>query len=144
MIFSTAGQPRGRGKIERLFLTVQQVFLCHQPGYAPPGNRKAEPGPSLDTLDLAFKQWLLGEYLVQQHSETGYPPQARWEDSNFLPRLPDSRDQLDLLLLSVAVKSHVRQILEKLAVSSRTEAAVKAIRSGVLKCPCYVGLSLML
>ncbi len=102
LIFSTAGQPRGRGKIERFFLTVHQIFLCHQPGYAPPGNRKAEPGPSLDGLDLAFKQWLIGEYLVQQHSETGHPPQARWEESSFLPRLLDSRDQLDLLLLTVA------------------------------------------
>lgn len=102
LIFSTAGQPRGRGKIERFFLTVQQIFLCQQAGYAPPGHPKAEPGTSLEELDRAFKAWLLGEYLTQPHSETGYSPQARWEESSFLPRLPDTRDQLDLLLLSVA------------------------------------------
>ena len=35
------------------------------------------------------------------HSETGQPPQARWEAGGFLPRLPESPEQLDLLLLTV-------------------------------------------
>jgi putative transposase len=30
------------------------------------------------------------------------PPQARWESNGFLPRLPDSLEELDLLLLTVA------------------------------------------
>jgi len=30
------------------------------------------------------------------------PPRARWEASAFLPRMPDSLEQLDLLLLTVA------------------------------------------
>ncbi|MEU4697412.1 Mu transposase C-terminal domain-containing protein [Nonomuraea dietziae] len=30
------------------------------------------------------------------------PPQQRWEGGAFIPRLPDSLDQLDLLLLTVA------------------------------------------
>ena len=33
---SIPGQPRGRGRIERFFLTVQQMLLCELPGYAPP------------------------------------------------------------------------------------------------------------
>lgn len=37
LIFSQAGQPRGRGKVERFFRTVEQLFLCRQPGYAPLG-----------------------------------------------------------------------------------------------------------
>ena len=28
LIFSTPGQPRGRGRIERFFETVNQMFLC--------------------------------------------------------------------------------------------------------------------
>src|SRR5260370_42203862 len=36
VVFSTAGKPRGRGKIERYFATVNQLFLCHEPGYSPP------------------------------------------------------------------------------------------------------------
>jgi putative transposase len=37
LIFSLPGAPRGRGKIERFFATVNQLFLCAQPGYSPAG-----------------------------------------------------------------------------------------------------------
>ncbi|WAH36484.1 Mu transposase C-terminal domain-containing protein [Alicyclobacillus dauci] len=40
-------------------------------------------------------------YNLQPHSETGVPPQERWEGGGFLPRLPESRTELDLLLLQV-------------------------------------------
>jgi putative transposase len=35
LINSTPGQPRGRGRIERFFQTVQEMLLCALPGYAP-------------------------------------------------------------------------------------------------------------
>ena len=38
LVFSTAGKPRGRGRIERFFLTVNEMFLCELDGYAPPGG----------------------------------------------------------------------------------------------------------
>ena len=41
-------------------------------------------------------------YNNRVHSETGQSPQARWETGGFLPRLPESLEQLDLLLLTVA------------------------------------------
>jgi putative transposase len=37
------------------------------------------------------------------------PPQARWAAGGFLPRLPESLEQLDLLLLTVAKSRKVRQ-----------------------------------
>jgi putative transposase len=37
------------------------------------------------------------------------PPQKRWEEGGFLPRLPDSLEQLDLLLLTVAKPRRVNQ-----------------------------------
>lgn len=48
-----------------------------------------------------------GEFIVKLynhrvHSETGQPPRGHWEAGGFLPRLPESLDQLDLLLLTVA------------------------------------------
>lgn len=42
-----------------------------------------------------------------------------------------------LRLRETTVKSHVRSILDRLSVSGRTEAAVKAVKSGVLECTCY-------
>jgi putative transposase len=41
---------------------------------------------------------LIGEYLVTPHSTTREAPQARWEAGGFLPQMPDSLEQLDLLL----------------------------------------------
>ena len=35
LIFSTVGKPRGRGKIERFFKSLSQVFLSRLPGYGP-------------------------------------------------------------------------------------------------------------
>lgn len=35
LVFSTPGKPRGRGRIERFFETVTQLFLADQAGYAP-------------------------------------------------------------------------------------------------------------
>jgi putative transposase len=104
LIFSTAGVPRGRGKIERFFQTISQLFLSQQPGYAPPGT----PPPTsnalltLSELDSRLRVFLINDYHQRSHSETGMAPQARWDAGGFLPRLPDSLEQLDLLLLTVA------------------------------------------
>ncbi len=37
LVFSIPGQPRGRGKIERFFETVNQLLLCDLYGYMPDG-----------------------------------------------------------------------------------------------------------
>lgn len=37
LVFSQTGIPRGRGKIERFFRSVEQLFLPEQPGFAPEG-----------------------------------------------------------------------------------------------------------
>ncbi|MFG1681352.1 Mu transposase C-terminal domain-containing protein [Nonomuraea sp. NPDC049269] len=41
-------------------------------------------------------------YNLRPHSETRTPPQTRWEAGAFIPRMPDSLEQLDLLLSTVA------------------------------------------
>ncbi len=100
LIHSRVGRPRGRGKIERFFETVTQVLLSRLPGYAPTGT---PPAPALTLAGLAseLERYLVGEYHVEPHSTTGFPPQARWEVGGFLPRMPESLEQLDLLLLTV-------------------------------------------
>jgi putative transposase len=102
VVFSTAGKPRGRGKIERMFETVNQLFLCDQPGYAPPGSARAQPVLTLPELDARLRTFLVENYQQRVHSETGVPPQVRWEAGGFLPQLPESLEELDLLLLTVA------------------------------------------
>ena len=102
--FSLPGQPRGRGKVERIFGTINQMCLPALPGYAPRGtaDRAGQARLSLAELDEAIGTFIREVYNVSPHGETGMAPQQRWEAGAFLPRMPDSLEQLDLLLLTVA------------------------------------------
>jgi putative transposase len=104
LVFSLPGRPRARGKVERYMDTINQMCLAALPGYAPRGttDRAAQARLSLAELDAPLGAFIVEVYNHRVHSETGQPPQARWEAGGFLPRLPESLDQLDLLLLTVA------------------------------------------
>ena len=62
LVFSAPGAPRGRGRIERFFETVNQLFLCRLPGYMPRGHTSATPAPTLPACEAQFREFLLGEY----------------------------------------------------------------------------------
>ena len=109
-IFSLVGQPRGRGRIERFFNTVNQLLLARLPGYAPAGfATRVTPGLDLQGFTQAFDHFVLHEYHQTPHSATGLPPHVRWSAHGFLPQLPVSLEQLDLLLLTVAKPRRVQQ-----------------------------------
>jgi putative transposase len=101
LIFSTPGHPRGRGRIERFFETVNQMFLCDLPGYIGEGGVAGKPALSLTELDRRFGEFLR-RYHARPHGETKVPPQERWQQGGFVPRMAESLEQLDLLLLTVA------------------------------------------
>lgn len=119
VLFSQPGVPRGRGKIERFFQTVEQLLLQQLPGYSP-----KERGPeeqerhearansarlSLAAFEDRFRTWLLEQYHQRVHSEVQQSPQARWEGGNFVPTMPNALSQLDLLLLTVSKERRVQQ-----------------------------------
>jgi putative transposase len=101
--------PQGKGKCERFFLTVNQMFLAHVPGYAPKGYGDVQAILTLEELEQRFQTWLLTKYMVEDHSETNMPPKERWDSFPFVPRLPESIEQLDLLLLTVTKTRRVRR-----------------------------------
>ena len=108
LVFSLPGKPRGRGRIERFFQTLNQLMLCELPGYCPPkGRRRGEPQLTLSDLDARFRGFLRDVYHQRTQGDTQMPPQARWEASGFLPQMPTSLEQLDLLLLTVPKKRKV-------------------------------------
>ena len=110
LVFSTVGEPRGRGKIERFFQTVHQLCISALPGYTPAGTAPpAAPTLTLSEVEARLGAFLLDDYHQRVHRETKGAPQARWEAGGFLPRLPDSLEQLDLLLLTVAKPRRVQQ-----------------------------------
>ena len=108
LVFSEPGMPRGRGKIERFFRTVNQMLLCGLPGYTPAGLPSDHAVLTVSAFEAKLQHFILDQYHQRPHSETGEPPQARWEGGGFLPRLPESLEQLDLLLLTVAKSRKVR------------------------------------
>jgi putative transposase len=109
LVFSEKGKPRGRGKVERFFRSVDQLFLQDVPGYTPKGYAKAEATFTLPAFEQRFRKWLLEDYHYRIHSETGCLPKDRWESGGFVPRMPASMTQLDLLLLTVAKTRRVQQ-----------------------------------
>ena len=106
LVFSTPGQPRGRGRIERFFRTVNEMFLCDLDGYGARPSRA--PSLTLTDLDREFRKFLLEVYHRQRSSEGKPSPKERWEQGAFLPRMPESLEQLDLLLIHELRSRRVR------------------------------------
>ncbi|MFE3557299.1 Mu transposase C-terminal domain-containing protein [Streptomyces sp. NPDC059193] len=103
-VFTKKGQPHGHGKIERLIGTFTVMCLPHLPGYAPRGtpDRAGQAQLTLPQLDEQINRFIRTVYNRRPHSETRQAPQTRWEAGAFIPRMPDSLEQLDLLLTTVA------------------------------------------
>lgn len=102
LVFSIPYQPRGRGKIERFFETLEQEFLPTLPGFLP-GGRPPEGQELLPIYrcDELLREWILGTYHTRVHGGTGQAPLARWEGAAPVPLLPESLEDLDVLLLTV-------------------------------------------
>ena len=88
---------------------MTQLLLQDLPGYAPKGYADVPAKLTLPEFEQRFRTWLLDEYQRRVHSETKWIPQERWEAGGFLPRMPDSLERLDLLLLTVAKPRRVQQ-----------------------------------
>jgi putative transposase len=72
---SAPGRPMGRGKIERVFETIQQQFLAEVTGDEQHPAR--HPVTDLDELNGLLGAWLRTVYHARVHGETGQAPQAR-------------------------------------------------------------------
>ena len=99
VVYSAVGRPQGRGKVERLFGTVNTELLPDLPGYLVGVTPVTAPRLSLAELDRAVTAFIVGTYNTRVHSETDKAPLEAWRGEGFLPRLPDSLEELDLLLV---------------------------------------------
>lgn len=73
---SAPGRPMGRGKIEKAFQTIQQQFQVEVTGGDDPARH---PVAGLEELNDLLDHWVRQVYHQRAHSETGQPPQARFE-----------------------------------------------------------------
>jgi putative transposase len=102
-------KPRGRGKIERFFDTINQMLLMNLPGYTK-SKDKNQDLLTLDALESLIRDFLLNTYHHKIHPALNKTPLESWEENSFLPQLPESYEQLDLLLLTVAKPRKVRNV----------------------------------
>ena len=109
IVYSAAGRPQGRGKVERLFGTLNTELLPELPGHLVGGTAASTPTLSLAQLDGAVGAFIAGTYHIRTHGETGQTPLDAWRGGGFLPRLPETLEDLDLLLVMLAAPRRVRR-----------------------------------
>lgn len=102
IIYSAVARPQGRGKIERIFRTLNTELLADLPGHLAPGHRRPHPVLTLPKLDAAIGTFIRATYHQRIHSEINTTPHHSWIGNGWLPRLPETVDDLNLLLLTVA------------------------------------------
>lgn len=102
IVHSFPGKPRGRGRIERLFRTINDMFLADLPGRIIKGKVLSAPTLTMEQFEALLAEFIHGVYHTRQHGTTGESPQKRWQAGGFLPNLPDSTIALDMLLLRVS------------------------------------------
>jgi putative transposase len=109
IVYSAVARPQGRGKIERLFGTLNSELLPELPGHLVNGKPASAPKLSLAELDRAITAYITNTYHARVHSETEQPPLDAWRGKGFLPRLPETLEELDLLLVMHAKPRTVRR-----------------------------------
>jgi putative transposase len=109
LVYSAVARPQGRGKVERLFGTVNTELLPELPGHLSHGKPSTSASLSLPQLDAAIGEYFIKVYNNRVHSETGSTPKQAWIGDGWLPHLPDSLENLDLLLVMVAKSRRVRR-----------------------------------
>jgi len=109
LVYSAVARPQGRGKIERLFGTLNSELLPELPGHLVNSKPATTPQLSLAELDRTITRYITDTYHVRVHSETHQTPLDAWCGKGFLPRLPESLEELDLLLIMHAKPRTVRR-----------------------------------
>ena len=109
LVHSAVARPQGRGKVERLFGTLNTELLCDLPGYLVEGKPATAPKLSLSQLDAAIGAHVIGNYNVREHQEIDAIPRVAWLGHGWVPRIPQSLEALDLLLIEVATARIVRR-----------------------------------
>ena len=101
LVFSAVARPQGRGKIERLFGSINTELLPELPGYLAADQRHPTPVLALAELSDQIGAFITGTYHQRVHPELGISPHQAWTRDGWLPRMPDSLESLDELLLTV-------------------------------------------
>ncbi len=83
------------------------MFLCDLDGYS--SRSRSSTRLTLPKLEVPLRSFLLTVYHRRAGSGDTISPLERWEAGGFLPLMPDSLEQLDLLLMQEIRTRKVRQ-----------------------------------
>jgi putative transposase len=83
------------------------MFLCELDGFGK--KRRRKPNLSIEQYEELFRTFLFETYHRQSSTAARAAPSARWEEGGFLPRMPESLEQLDLLLMQAVGARKVRR-----------------------------------
>lgn len=83
------------------------MFLCELDGCI--RRKRQKPGLTLERFEELFRAFLLETYHRRISEEGRLAPSARWEEGGFLSRMPESLEQLDLLLMQEVRARKVRR-----------------------------------
>ena len=79
---------------------MNECVLIDQPGYIVNGKSYTKAKLTFENLDDLLEKFIVEKYHQDIHSTTGESPIKKWT-LNFLPRLPETIDVLDDLLLTI-------------------------------------------
>jgi putative transposase len=92
LIHSIVGKPRGRGKVERFFLSLEQKLLSLL--------RIKKKIYELSELEGLIKEFVINDYNYSIHTTTKERPIDLWNKGKIIPNMPESIAQLNSLLLT--------------------------------------------
>lgn len=102
LIHSLPGNPRGRGKIERFFLTVNEGLLQTLDGYSVGGKPSSPPILTIKEFEAHLSDFIIDQYNHQATGKDKLSPFQRWQgDGSFLPQMPSSLEDLDDLMMHI-------------------------------------------
>jgi putative transposase len=82
--------------------TINTELLAELPGRLARAHPNPAPVLTLKELDTAIIRFISEDYHQREHPEIRTTPHEAWVGDGWLPRLPASMDELNLLLLTVA------------------------------------------
>ena len=112
IIYSAVARPQGRGKIERLFGTLNSELLPELPGHLVNGKPATAPCLSLAELDRAITVYITSTYHARVHGETGETPLDAWR-SNGAAALRQAFIQPDRAQASQVLRHVADQVRKK-------------------------------
>jgi len=96
--YSAVGRPQGRARSSACSAPSTPSCCPNCPGISPVASgrpRHVCPWRSW----IGPSAFIAGTYHLRPHGETGWAPLDAWRGGGFLPRLPESLEELDLLLV---------------------------------------------